>query len=135
MVQQLAKTGINSSVWNTRTWTFQERLLSKRCLMFTTGRVFFRRRSATISKDLVYESHGAGWSLDLTKALPQILHELKRRPIRVYTNCMPQYSERQLTKDKDILTAFNGVSNLIGDVMQAPFIFGLPSPHFDLALL
>jgi len=135
MVSQLAETGINSSVWNTRAWTFQERLLSKRCLIFTEGRVFFQCRSATMSEDLVSESHGAGWSLDLAKALPQILHELKRRPIRVYMNCMSRYSERQLTKAKDILAAFNGVSNMISDVMRAPFIFGLPSSHFDLALL
>ncbi|KAN0089200.1 HET domain containing protein [Hyaloscypha variabilis] len=135
MVSQLAETGINSSVWNTRAWTFQERLLSKRCLIFTEGRVFFQCRSATMSEDLVSESHGAGWSLDLAKALPQILHELKRRPIRVYMNCMSRYSERQLTKAKDILAAFNGISNMISNVMRAPFIFGLPSSHFDLALL
>lgn len=135
MVSQLAETGINSSVWNTRAWTFQERLLSKRCLIFTEGRVFFQCHSATMSEDLVSESHGAGWSLDLAKALPQILHELRRRPIRVYMNCMSRYSERQLTQAKDILAAFNGVSNLISDVMGAPFIFGLPSSHFDLALL
>lgn len=135
MVSQLAETGINSSVWNTRAWTFQERLLSKRCLIFTEGRVFFQCRSATMSEDLVSESYGAGWSLDQAKALPQILHELKRRPVRVYMNCMSRYSERQLTQPKDILAAFNGVSNLISDAMQAPFIFGLPSSHFDLALL
>ncbi|KAF4627371.1 hypothetical protein G7Y89_g10785 [Cudoniella acicularis] len=135
MVSQLAETGINASVWNTRAWTFQERLLSRRCLIFTEGRVFFQCRSATMSEDLVSESHGAGWSLDLAKALPQILHELDRRPIRVYMNCMSRYSERNLTQPKDILAAFNGVSNLISGVMKAPFIFGLPSSHFDLALL
>lgn len=135
MVSQLAETGINSSVWNTRAWTFQERLLSKRCLIFTEGRVFFQCRSATMSEDLVSESRGAGWSLDLAKALPQILHELKRRPIKVYMNCMSRYSERKLTQPKDILAAFNGVSNLISRAMRAPFIFGLPSSHFDLALL
>ena len=135
MVSQLAETGINASVWNTRAWTFQERLLSRRCLIFTEGRVFFQCRAATMSEDLVSESHGAGWSLDLAKALPQILHDLNRRPIRVYMNCMSRYSERKLTQPKDILAAFNGVSNLISDVMRAPFIFGLPSSHFDLALL
>jgi hypothetical protein len=135
MVSQLAETGINSSVWNTRAWTFQERLLSKRCLIFTEGRVFFQCRTATMSEDLVSESHGAGWSLDLAKALPQILLELKCRPVRVYMNCMSRYAKRKLMQPKDILAAFNGVSNLIGDVMRAPFIFGLPSSHFDLALL
>ncbi|KAL3425211.1 hypothetical protein PVAG01_04492 [Phlyctema vagabunda] len=135
MVSQLAETGINASKWNTRAWTFQERLLSRRCLIFTEGRVFFQCRSATMSEDLVSVSQGAGWSLDLAKALPQILHELDRRPIRVYMNCMARYSERKLTQSQDILAAFNGVSNMISKVMRAPFIFGLPSSHFDLALL
>ena len=135
MVSQLAETGIGVSIWNTRAWTFQERMLSKRCLIFTEGRVFYQCRSATMSEDLVSESHGIGWSLDLAKALPQVLNDLKGRPIRVYMNCVSQYSTRKLTQPRDILAAFNGVSNLIGQHMQAPFIFGLPSSHFDLALL
>jgi hypothetical protein len=135
MVSQLAETGIGASIWNTRAWTFQERMLSKRCLIFTEGRVFYQCRSATMSEDLVSESHGIGWSLDLAKALPQVLNDLKGRPIRVYMNCVSQYSTRKLTQPSDILAAFNGVSNLIGQHMQAPFIFGLPSSHFDLALL
>src|ERR1700733_6636041 len=34
MVSYLAEAYIERSKWNTRGWTFQERLLSKRCLIF-----------------------------------------------------------------------------------------------------
>jgi hypothetical protein len=135
MVTHLAETGIRASAWDTRAWTFQERLLSRRCLIFTEGRVFFQCRSTTMSEDIVAEPEGAGWSLDLVQAPPQMLRELECRALWVYTKCVELYSSRNLSKPKDIIAAFNGVSNLIGKAMEAPFIFGLPSSHFDLALL
>lgn len=135
MVSHLAETGIKNSIWNSRAWTFQERLLSRRCLIFTEGRVFFQCRATTMSEDIVAEPEGAGWSLDLVQAPPEMLRELDVRPFWVYSNCVYLYSSRALTKQKDILAAFNGVSNRISKVMKAPFIFGLPSSHFDLALL
>lgn len=135
MVSHLAESGIRLSVWNSRAWTFQERLLSRRCLIFTEGRVFFQCRATTMSEDIVAEPEGAGWSLDLVQAPPRLLRELETRPFWVYIKCVYLYSSRALTKQKDILAAFNGVSNRISKVMKAPFIFGLPSSHFDLALL
>ena len=135
MVSHLAETSIRNSAWNSRAWTFQERLLSRRCLIFAEGRVFFQCRATTMSEDIVAEPEGAGWSLDLVQAPPRMLRELDTRSFWVYTNCVYLYSSRALTKQKDILAAFNGVSNRISKVMKAPFIFGLPSSHFDLALL
>ncbi|KAF2489918.1 HET-domain-containing protein, partial [Lophium mytilinum] len=35
---------ITHSMWNTRGWTYQEALLSRRCLMFTDSQVFFQCR-------------------------------------------------------------------------------------------
>lgn len=42
MVSRPPEIGIRASEWNTRAWTFQERLLSKRCLISTEGRVYFQ---------------------------------------------------------------------------------------------
>ena len=39
MVSYLAETLIKRSRWDTRAWTFQERMLSKRCLIFVDGRM------------------------------------------------------------------------------------------------
>jgi Heterokaryon incompatibility protein (HET) len=135
MVSRPPETSIRASKWNTRAWTFQERLLSRRCLLFTGGRVYFQCRSTGMSEDIFADRKGAGWSLDLVYAPLQILRELECRAIWVYLQCVSLYSSRILTKPKDILAAFAGISNLMKRTMRAPFIFGMPSSHFDLALL
>ena len=135
MVSRPPEIGIRASKWDTRAWTFQERLLSKRCLIFTEGRVYFQCLSTGMSEDIFADREGAGWSLDLVNAPLQMLRELSRRSLWVYTKCVPLYTARMLTKRKDILAAFNGICNLMEKTMQAPFIFGLPSSHFDMALL
>lgn len=135
MISRSPETGIKSSAWDKRAWTFQERLLSKRCLIFTEGRVYFQCLSTGMSEDIFADRKGAGWSLDLVNAPLQMLRELHRRPLWVYLKCIALYTSRQLTKSKDVLAAFSGITNRLMKTMQAPFIFGLPSSHFDLALL
>ena len=135
MISRPPEIGIKASTWNTRAWTFQERLLSKRCLIFTEGRVYFQCLSTGMSEDIFADREGAGWSLDLVNAPLQMLRGLSRRALWVYTNCVPLYTARILTNRKDVLAAFNGICNLMEKTMQAPFIFGLPSSHFDMALL
>ena len=88
-----------------------------------------------MSEDIFADREGAGWSLDLVNAPLQMLRELSRRALWVYTNCVPLYTARILTNRKDVLAAFNGICNLMEKTMQAPSIFGLPSSHFDMALL
>ena len=135
MVSHLAETYIERSRWNTRGWTFQERLLSKRCLIFAEGRVFFQCRSTAMSEDVVSEKKTAGWSIELVQAPLQLLRELEFTAFRVYMTCVELYTSRILSRPKDILAAFNGMSNLLGNGMGSPLVFGLPSSHFDLALL
>lgn len=135
MVTRLAETRIKHSKWNSRAWVFQERMLSKRCLIFTEGRVFFQCRSTTMSEEIVNEPEGSGWSLDLVHSPSQLLRDLATRSFWVYANCVSLYSSRQLTKSEDILAAFDGVANYLTNAMRAPFVFGLATSHFDLALL
>lgn len=42
---------IDNSVWNTRGWTFQERLLSNRILHFTSGRLYWECRTTEGSEE------------------------------------------------------------------------------------
>jgi hypothetical protein len=135
MVSRPPEMYIKSSKWNTRAWTFQERLLSRRCLIFTGSRVYFQCRSTGMSEDIYADREGAGWSLDFMDAPLQTFRQLPLRSIWVYMKSVELYTARELTKDKDILAAFSGVANLMRETMNAPFIFGLPTSHFDLALL
>ncbi|KAF2821573.1 HET-domain-containing protein [Ophiobolus disseminans] len=126
---------IQYSRWNTRAWTFQERLLSRRCLIFTGSRVYFQCHSTGMSEDIYADREGAGWSLDFMHAPLQTIRQLPLRSIWVYMKSVELYTARELSDQADILAAFSGVSNLMQQTMQAPFVFGLPMSHLDLSLL
>ncbi|KAF2466592.1 uncharacterized protein BDR25DRAFT_293523 [Lindgomyces ingoldianus] len=126
---------IEASQWNERAWTFQERLLSKRCLIFTGGRVYFQCRSTGVSEDIFADRCGKGWSLDLLRSPLQMLSQLKLRAVWFYAHCVSLYTLRELYEPFDILSAFSGMCKLMEYTMHSPFIFGLPTSHFDFALL
>jgi hypothetical protein len=136
LVSRPTEAVIQDSPWNQRGWTFQERLLSRRCLIFAEGHVYFQCRSTVISQHIFTDGGGAnGWSLDWTNSPLRTLGELRRRAFWFYMKCIQLYTRRDLTKPKDVLTAFQGASWLLEERMKAPLLYGLPSSHFDLALL
>ncbi|KAL7928733.1 heterokaryon incompatibility domain-containing protein [Trichoderma chlorosporum] len=135
VLHQSPESNIEDSVWNQRAWTFQERLLSRRCLIFTKGQVYFQCRSTGMSEDIFADKNGQGWSLDLIGAPLQTLTQLGQRALWFYTNCVTLYTKRELYEPFDILAAFNGMCKLIEGTLRSPFIFGLPTSHFDFALL
>ncbi|KAI0970404.1 heterokaryon incompatibility protein-domain-containing protein [Xylaria arbuscula] len=126
---------IDRTEWNKRAWTFQERLLSRRCLIFTDQRIFFQCRSTTISEDIFPDKRGNGWSLDLVDAPLKMLPDLKTRAVWFYSNCVFLYTKRDLSEPFDRLAAFSGMYKLMEETMAAPFTFGLPISHFDFAML
>jgi hypothetical protein len=65
MISRPSEVYIKSSKWNTRAWTFQERILSRRCLIFVKGRVYFQCCAIGMSEDIYADQEGAGWSLEL----------------------------------------------------------------------
>ena len=134
MVSHLAESYIKKSAWNTRAWTFQERLLSKRCVIFTGGRVFFQCRSGAMREDIIAEEK-VGWSIEHAHAPLQMLDNLDTRALQIYKDCVESYTNRVLSRPEDILSAFTGIGNLVGTTLGAGLIYGLPRSHFDWALL
>ena len=137
MVSFLAESYIQNSAWNTRGWTFQERLLSKRCLIFTDSRVFFQCRSATMREDVTVDEP-TGWSIEHAHAPWQILDDLETRAVVLYMKSVEKYTSRNLSRPDNILSAFQGIGNTIGrslSLNHSNLLFGLPRSHFDLALL
>ncbi|KAF7538849.1 hypothetical protein G7054_g2594 [Neopestalotiopsis clavispora] len=138
LVSRPSESTIRDSTWNQRGWTFQERILSRRCLVFSGGRVYFQCRSGNMSQDIGPDTSGQGLSMDWKTSPLRTLDELKERPIWFYMTSVSLYTGRRLTFAKDILAAYKGVSRLIEPYMQGPvstFVYGLPPSHFDLALL
>ena len=136
MASYLAKTYIQNSTWSTRAWTFQERLLSRRCVFFADSRVFFQCRSAAMREDIIAEE-ALGWSIEHALDPIETLDNLDTRALQIYMRSIQLYTSRKLTKQNDVLNAFTGIGNLISSSLgsNTSLVWGLPTTHFDFALL
>ena len=134
MVSYPAEAYVKKSAWNGRAWTFQERLLSERCLIFTDSRVFFQCRSTTMREDITAEEK-LGWSIEHSQAPLRMLNYLNARAILLFMKSVEIYTSRQLTRPENILAAFQGIGNVVGKELGASLVYGLPRSHFDWALL
>lgn len=135
IVAQPAEFYIHRSRWNSRAWTFQERLCSKKCLIFVDGRVFFQCQHSMLREDIHMESmlsHGLGWSLDQKEVPGRLFQE---NPIRQYTKCVQLFTQRQLSFDADILPAFSAIQKVLSLNLNSDFLAGLPTSCFDFGLL
>ncbi len=132
MLTYLAEDYIRTSEWDTRGWTFQERLLSRRCLLFVNGRIYFQCRQTTFCEDIVGEQEEVGWSLDSTGMPSRIF---RGPPSLQYICAVQLYTQRKLTLESDILRAFEGVANVLQRHMKTDFLYGLPESMLDYALL
>jgi hypothetical protein len=135
LVSKLPELVIQDSDWNGRAWTFQERMLSRRCLIFGGDRVYFQCRQMVMSQEIFPDGGGKGWSLDWTNSPLRTLAELTHKAFWFYMKSIRLYTGRELSKSRDILAAFEGVSWLLEQHFNAPLLYGLPASHFDLALL
>lgn len=115
--------------------TFQERLLSRRCLIFAEGRFYFQCRTIGLSQDIHTDGNGNGWELGQTNSSLRAFKELHQRPMWFFLHCIRSYTGRQLTNPDDVFAAFSGAIQLLELYMNTDIVFGIPTSHFDLALL
>ncbi|KAF2685129.1 HET-domain-containing protein [Lentithecium fluviatile CBS 122367] len=151
---------LESSRWDSRGWTFQERILSRRCLYFSSKYVYFqcsREQEEAISECGVNSPiRGVGlWenpdvdarivtslnnpmddlylyynSLDLPTPQARL-----RGTFDAYARLVEKYTSRTLTYESDIINAFLGVFAALNTAFQSDILCGLPAAALDLALL
>jgi hypothetical protein len=146
---------LRTSEYETRGWTFQERVLSKRCLYFSKHQIYFTCGLGTWSEsDPLGDSTGApvypqtmaevypeDYFLDylnpLSYVLPGNLSAQDRRntTFTAYKHLVSAYTKRHLSYTSDILNAFSGVLAALEQPWNTQFIYGIPEAHFDNALL
>ncbi|KAK3393929.1 heterokaryon incompatibility protein-domain-containing protein [Podospora didyma] len=136
MVHHPVETHIQSSQWSKGAWTCQDRLLSGRCLIFTTSGVWFQCQEESMSED-TFEPSFQGRSADWVQSPAQIWSELAQQnsQFRAYIKCVESYTSRQLPREGHALRAFAGISNFLGSQMETRFFSGLPNSYFDAAIL
>ncbi|KAI0407009.1 heterokaryon incompatibility protein-domain-containing protein [Xylaria palmicola] len=139
---------IYGSHWATRGWTYQEAVLSHRCLVFAEDQLYFEcntmscYESLRISFSKYYSRKSTLLDHLLQPRLFSSLHQSllpgqrHQRTIRLarfftYVQCAEQYSYRQLSFDDDSLNAFGGIIRKLETVDEYPVrhIWGIPFLH------
>lgn len=128
---------MNDCPWATRGWTYQERKLSNRLLVFTEHQVYFNCQHATYREDQHLEIEDLPHNLLMWHKSERdhrlFLH--KKTNFEVYVREVRQYSSRFISYDSDALNAFAGISQLLEISFRGHFIFGIPETAFDAGLL
>ncbi|KAA8571272.1 hypothetical protein EYC84_000599 [Monilinia fructicola] len=102
---------LDSSIYNTRGWTYQEEQFSSRILIFTNEQVYFRCTNA------------------------RLIGRKETSLSMLYFRAVETYTARNLTYSSDIINALAGVLSTQGHAMNCDIFLGLPSAIFDMALL
>lgn len=124
LVESVAEV-VSTCRWNSRGWTFQESLLSRRLLYFTDCGVFFHDRQTQSSDDFAAEHPQCCRVMSARE-------ELDFLPER-YKGIISDYTRRDLTYDEDILRALAGVLNAL--FSERNVSYGMPLDFFIEALL
>ena len=137
----------STSTYETRGWTFQERLLSTRCLYFTSHQVILQcceelHKEENLNEE--YELSVSANNHELGFAFQNPLQDLgifdHNYPIPIgilwnkYTELVLLYTPRKFSYDEDIINAFSGIMNTIKQYWNTEFIQCLPAHLLEWAL-
>lgn len=132
--------GVGTSAWATRAWTMQERLLSRRRLIFTESQVYWQCREAVWLEETVLEGtqrqeFRRGHPPGSTDKEEVELIGSGYGSYRVYEHLVHEYCQRCWTFKSDILNAFTGITQSLSILYShGDYIWGLPKTRFNWAL-
>lgn len=137
--------------WEERAWTFQEKLLSKRILLFHGGMVDFHCRCGVMREDMTARDAGVeppaiGWlslaSDEITSSIKPQSYEgqpprLLRSPVFAeYAALIEQYTPRRMSNASDAVRAILSLLKILVQSERggATLVHGLVEEFFDQAL-
>jgi hypothetical protein len=124
---------INISKWNSRGWTYQERVLSRRLLFFTASQLRYHcHQGCDFQEQFHVPPDGARFEYPDPSSM---LDFEDQNLFDVYVTALKDYTKRSLSDPLDRLRAFDGIMKCLSTPLKGPFFFGLPSTLFDAALL
>lgn len=133
---------LTSSTYESRAWTFQERLLSRRCIYFTDFQVWFRC-SATVKAEypaIGLERIDGDLSCPILRLADALggVDEGRGRYLNTYVELVEAYTRKDLSYPTDIVNAFSGLLRIFEEFVPCftkSSAFGMPLPGLDFALL
>jgi hypothetical protein len=122
-----------------RAWTFQERLLSKRCLLFTATHIYFRCRNGISSNNAFGKRPSITEFLDGREYWDPLLKfwgDDKRGVfgVKIYLAVVENYTSRNLSYPEDALDAFSVISSHFESYYSTRIHKRIPEPAFVVFL-
>ncbi|KAI4859884.1 heterokaryon incompatibility protein-domain-containing protein [Hypoxylon rubiginosum] len=144
--------GAAAAPWSTRGWTYQERLLSRRCLLsLPDGAVGYQCARAVWGEDYRAETPRLARCAPMTEVAlnrswmdpgggarerGSVNVRTRRTPyLREYSRLVEEYTGRKMTFASDRLLGVNGVLDVLRRELGLRFVQGLPEAVFHMALL
>ncbi|KFG84189.1 hypothetical protein MANI_110392 [Metarhizium anisopliae] len=132
---------IEKTYWNTRGWTFQEALLSKRNIVITESEVFYQciegcHREANFNRPSL--PNVLSFPNEVARTLPHMLldcHDDSASLFHLYLQCVAKYTSRSLGRASDGLNAFQGVLSHLERHFGSSMLMGLPKMLLASALV
>lgn len=130
-------------VYNTRAWTFQERLLSNRSIYFLGEQVYFHCKKHLLCEDRYVSDDTDFYTLEKMRTLSAGLKTKTTRAgtysplneFRWYEQIAVEYTAKRMQFPDDIINAFTGIQTELGRMFDWSFVAGLPSSLLEVALL
>jgi hypothetical protein len=139
-LKKLLETGtgghVKHTTWSTRAWTFQERLFSRRAIIFTRDQSYWDCSKATYCEEVKLELMPTEESRNviIEGSDEQSEQGESRFSIKNLGSYISQYSSRHLTFQEDALSAISGIISRMSFLESVEFHWGLPRLYFGGAL-
>ncbi|KAE9581855.1 hypothetical protein CGCF415_v004313 [Colletotrichum fructicola] len=127
--------GVQQMYWNSRGWTYQERLLSRRLLVFTRDTVYFQCGQMTCTEDFNMLKPGVIQSASQQDIMlsrgeePPTLTPRSQYRLGIseeyYYRMVTEYTSRHMSHADDRVNGFEGILNVLRNVYGDVFIWGM----------
>lgn len=159
-VQPDCQTALEAATWNTRGWTYQERLLSRRYLFFVNDTVYFQCALGIWGEDYVAEhpkliqtapmmdiilsrswqpptmTKRTRYRLSIDPASEkQAIDHLKESIFPIYCQIIAEYTARSMSYATDRLNGVSGILSVLARNGSMELLHGLPKAVLDAAIL
>jgi hypothetical protein len=125
--------------WMGRAWTYQELILSKRCLLFTDSEAFFYCASSTFKESEIEDAGGSsreqwadvasnGFRIGNSSIMLATRAEGRAEEVcRMYEAAVVEYTRRALSYQTDGLNAFRGLATFLESLLGSDMAYGCPT--------
>lgn len=134
-VLQGSNRDVQHSPWNSRGWTFQERLLSRRLIFFTLDEVYWICERRKCDEETILEEPALRVSNHTLGCYDEFDDDDPKFTRSALSSYVTQYSERSFTYVADALDAFQGITRRFEYLTGSSLHWGVPCDSFGQGLM